>query len=253
MSWFAVLVALSLFCAVSVWCAVLALRWIATDQAVAERVGRRRLLMACIFLTVGASLADGAIRPTDLSDLGLLTLVAWAAITAHIDRVTTWVPDVCAVMLLFGALTHDPSISALDSVFIRQGVCAGSSNGCIVAAATAFAVFLWLVALLAFKVQQMLDSVFLTAADCVAVALPLIAFGTSLGSTLSYLLASALIVLAKRFHFVHRWIGEEDALREGLDDLGRSDMPVSGALPAFMIFAPVTATVAVIHSVQLGW
>ena len=244
------LLGLGLFCVVCVWCAVHALQFLTVDRAIAARIGRLRLSVLCFGLGVGAAMADGVLLPMHLSDFGLVVLVVWATITAMMDRATTWVPDISAVMLLFGALIHDPALSALGWLPVWQAVCSGASPACVAGAAMVWAVILWLIALLAFKAQLALRCLVLTAADIVAVALPLIAFGTSLGSTIGYFLAALVVVLAGRFAPLHRWLAEARALREGLDDLGQTDIAPSRALPAFVIFAPITAAMAVALSVS---
>jgi len=81
----------------------------------------------------------------------------------------------------------------------------------------------------------------LTAADVVAVGLPLIAYGTSTRSVLGYCPAVLVIVLARRFAYPHRWLAQDRALREGQDDPGQSEVAPSRALPAVVLSAPIVS------------
>lgn len=246
-----VLAGMTLFCTISVLAASFSLGWIAGDPAVSQRVRRGPLLVICVLLATGASLTDGVLVPAGPWELGLVTLVVWAAITACFDRATTWVPDICAVMMLFGALTHSPQPGWMDGLLC--GSMAGDAgSACNAAAAFGWAVLLWAGALVVFRLQCALDRVVLTAADCVAVGLPMLAFGPSLMAGLSYLAASAVILLAGISGRLHRLISNAQALREGLDDLGRPELPVGQALPAFIIFAPITAVLATVQSIVHG-
>lgn len=238
------LVGLGLFCSASVTVAMIALRGLAKDRAICDRMQPVRLWLLCLVLAIAAAMADGALRPTRLADVGLLVLVVWATITAAMDRATTWVPDISAIMLMFGALAHDPDISGLSALPLWPNRCPAGSSACVAAAALGWAVVFWLVALLGFVVQRALGQLVLTAADIVAVALPVIAFGLSPAATVAFFLAALVIVLARRSERLHLWLAEGRALREGLDDLGQDHVPASGALPAFVIFAPITAMVA---------
>ncbi|MCZ8295547.1 MAG: hypothetical protein O9254_01340 [Rhodobacteraceae bacterium] len=233
---------------ISVWASLVALRRISGNPSVADRIGYLRLFVLCLGLAVVTSVVDGAWIPADIGDYGLPLLVVWATITALIDRATAWVTDLSAVLLLFGAMLHDPSASII-SVFASQSFAGVHFSGSYIVLIAVFAsLALWASCLGVFWVQRFMGRIVLTAADCLAVALPSIAFGLSYETSASYALTAFMILIATRFDFLHSIIADSKALREGLDDLGQDQIPATRALPAFIVFAPVTAVVAVAQS-----
>lgn len=234
---------------VSIWAALMALRRLVGDPRVVDRVAPFPLFLVCFTSGVIVSIADGVWTPVSIGDYGLLSLAIWATITAFIDRSTAWVTDLSAIILLVGAMLHDTSVSMFGGLFGGWLRDYQSSDLTLLIGATIAAVVLWVLCLGAFKAQMRLGRVVLTAADCVAVVLPLVAFSFSYEASITYALAACLIALAQRFKRVHTWLSEAKALREGLDDLEQNHVETTRALPAFSVFAPVTLVVAVARSV----
>lgn len=234
--------------AVSVWTSLIALRRIAAHPSVADRISPFGLFVLCLTLAVVASMVDGVWTPAEISDFGLPLLVVWATITALIDRATAWVTDLSAVLLLVGAMLHDPSASVI-SVFATEWLhTTHFSDSALLLTAVFFSLALWASCLGAFWLQRFMGRIVLTAADCLAVALPAVAFGLSYSASASYAVTALLILISIRFDFFHSVISDANALREGLDDLGQNETPTTRALPAFTVFAPVTALMAVAQS-----
>jgi hypothetical protein len=245
-------VLLAAFCLASTWVAVHALSNLVGDGRVVVRVAPKKLFMACFVVALIGSVADGAIAPSSVRDFGLPILLVWAVITAYIDKVTAWVTDISVVFLLVGALLHDPYASAMAWVSTWSFLGLDQSDLLLFAGSAVLAVTFWAICLLAFKIQALFNHVALTAVDCVAVVLPIIAFGLSFEACISYVLIVLIIALAGKNERVHSWLSNGSALREGLDDLHQSHVPVTRALPAFTIFAPVTAGVSIAKYVQFA-
>lgn len=245
MSVFLYLIALCVFCFVSVQLAVFFLETLESDRKVTAKVKRSRLFTVCFLVSFVSSIYDGVLVASDLDEFALLLLVVWATIAAYIDRYTTWVPDICIIMLLLGSLLHNPSISAQSFLVALFPNSFNLSILAFILIAFCFAFIFWLFALVLFEVQRFLGIITLTAADIIAVALPLIAFGTSFSAMLTYFLAVCLILLSSHSKILHRLLADESALRAGLDDVGHDEISTAKALPAFVVFAPLTSLIAI--------
>jgi hypothetical protein len=244
MSVFLYLTALGLFCFVSVQLAVFFLETLESDRKVTAKVKKSRLFTVCFLVSLVSSVYDGVLVSSHLDEFGLILLVVWATIAAYIDRYTTWVPDICIIMLLLGSLLHNPSVSAQSFLVALFPNSFNFSIWAFITVASCFALIFWMLALVLFEVQRFLGVITLTAADIIAVSLPLIAFGTSFSSMLTYFLAVCLILLSSHSKILHRLLADESALRAGLDDVGHDEISTARALPAFVVFAPLTSLVA---------
>lgn len=205
----------------------------------------------CLILSISAAVLVGAFRgallPRGLEDIAVLLFCIWATVVAYFDRQTTWVTDqsllaVMAVGMIIGG--HSQFLLSVLNLQILN-----ADNDLLICAfsiALAFTVLLITRQIHALQLSR--GYIVVTGADVVAAGLPLLCFGVSLGTSISYGIA-ALILFALRVsdRFSHL-IRRLDAVSEGLVDIGRSETRETDAVPAFMAFVPAVLFVLCVNN-----
>ena len=208
-----------------------------------ESVTGRVNVSHCTLFALVAALLVGVRCPCEqgfsISSLSMIIFAVWSTIIAYFDRQTTWVTDLSIFVVVAGSVSvgyHDPWIARIASIRVPYLSDALLHVLAVLSLSFAIIAFSWFV----HWVQARRGRIFFSGADVVAVLLPVLVFGVSYASALAYLCGAILLLCISKFKCVADLFRREDAVAEGLSDLGFNQAMFDVAVPAFMIFAPST-------------
>lgn len=178
-------------------------------------------------------------------------LVGQLAMAGWIDRQTTWVPDSVLLMVLTvsSAFVFTHSIEPGSVLRLAQGVGAQSVASflgqrpavllVVLSLAAGFAI--WLVLVLLWGLQTLIQKEFLTPPDMVALGLPIYLLGITPETGLVYVTAVCLAFIAQRSEFARSVFSNPQAVKEGREHLG-----LDAGSPAIAVLSLMFSILAVV-------
>lgn len=178
-------------------------------------------------------------------------LVGQLAMAGWIDRQTTWVPDSVLLMVLTvsSAFVFTHSIEPGSVLRLAQGVGAQSVASflgqrpavllVVLSLAAGFAI--WLVLVLLWGLQTLIQKEFLTPPDMVALGLPIYLLGITPETGLVYVTAVCLAFIAQRSEFARSVFSNPEAVKEGREHLG-----LDAGSPAIAVLSLMFSILAVV-------
>lgn len=187
------------------------------------------VLVSC--LASAAALYFGAHDETEVGPQMIQAfLVGQLAMAGWIDRQTTWVPDSVLMTVLAASsayvFTHsmEPSsvLRLLESVGWEGVVNFLGQRPAVflVVLSLTTGLAIWLVLVLFWGLQVLIQKTFLTPPDMVALGLPIYLLGITPATGLVYLTTVCLALIAQRSEFAQSIFSNPEAVKEGREHLG---------------------------------
>ena len=158
-------------------------------------------------VAIGASLMILAGALSDLPGLSRLVLVILGSlltISAWIDRVSAWAPDILILPLCMALFLVSPDTRTMADV--------GTAVG--------FGALLFIGALAAWFLQDRVGYRFAPPPDIVALAAPLILFGISMPTSIVYAVISTLLIAASKSTMLRRLFSRPEAIEDAGIEVG---------------------------------
>ncbi|MCA3452347.1 MAG: hypothetical protein INF92_18710 [Rhodobacter sp.] len=178
-------------------------------------------------------------------------LVGQLAMAGWIDRQTTWVPDSVLLMVLTvsSAFVFTHSIEPASVLRLIRG--AGGQSAAdflgrspvvlLVALSLAAGITIWLLTILLWGLQTLIQKEFLTPPDMVALGLPIYLLGITPETGLVYATTVCLALVMQRSEFARSVFSNPEAVKEGREHLG-----LDAGSPAIAVLSLMFSILAVV-------
>ncbi|MFN5827120.1 MAG: hypothetical protein ACK446_08920 [Rhodobacterales bacterium] len=178
-------------------------------------------------------------------------LVGQLAMAGWIDRQTTWVPDSVLLMVLTvsSAFVFTHSIESASVLRLIRG--AGGQSAAdflgrspvvlLVALSLAAGITIWLLTILLWGLQTLIQKEFLTPPDMVALGLPIYLLGITPETGLVYATTVCLALVMQRSEFARSVFSNPEAVKEGREHLG-----LDAGSPAIAVLSLMFSILAVV-------